>query len=90
VTSGLPALLLYVTPGCGLCGPFRERLAAFAAARGVAVQVRDLLGEDAATRLRHRYDVPVLLAGGEVLARHRWDAAAEQAVEAWLTGHGHC
>ncbi len=81
-----PSLVVYVTAGCGLCGPFRETLEAFASERGVKVVIRDLLGEDASTRLRHRYDVPVVLAGGKVLARHRWDAAAVQSLEAWLRG----
>jgi hypothetical protein len=73
VTGSRRVLVLWTTPGCGLCDEAVEALARVQQRVPFMLQVRDLLAAPAPFRLRHRYDVPVLMDGEQVLARHRVD-----------------
>jgi len=77
------ALVLWTTPGCSLCGEAVEALVRVQGRVPFTLEVRDLLSAPAPFRLRHRYDVPVLMEGDQLLFRHRVD---ERALEGRLRG----
>jgi glutaredoxin len=68
-------LTLLVRAYCHLCDDMREALAPLAARFGWAVEEIDI-DADAVLEKRWNESVPVLLAGGRELCRHRIDAAA--------------
>jgi glutaredoxin len=65
--------VLYSRAGCHLCDDLHRALAALPAARGVAVEVRDV-DADAAARVRWGHKVPVLLYAGELVCHGHLDA----------------
>ena len=84
MSDGGPGLVLWTTPGCSLCAEAVEALERVRARVPFRYAVKDLLSAPADFRLRHRYDVPVLLWEGErVVCRHRVE---EQALERLLRG----
>ncbi|MBM4380744.1 MAG: glutaredoxin family protein [Deltaproteobacteria bacterium] len=76
-------LVLWTTPGCGPCEEALEALRRVQARVAFTLDVRGLLSAPADFRLRHRYDIPLLLEGDRVLCRHRVD---EQGLERLLRG----
>jgi hypothetical protein len=65
-------LVLYSRDGCGLCEEMLLELGPWMAARGAAVEVRDVDG-DPLTRRRWGLKIPVLLVDGEAVAFGRLD-----------------
>jgi thioredoxin reductase (NADPH) len=78
-------LSLLVRRYCHLCDEMAAALeAALAARQAVAVVVEEIdVDADPALEARFGWDVPVLLAGEQVICRHRLDPAA---LAAWLSG----
>ena len=58
-----PRLVLYTAPGCSLCEPAREVVAAVAAPLGVAVVEVDISADPALER-RYRTQIPVVEVDG--------------------------
>lgn len=73
-------LIVYSRAGCHLCDELLAELASMTAGGPVRVRVVDV-DSDPVMRRRYGFDVPVVLADGEVLCRHRLDAGA---VAEWL------
>ena len=65
-------LALYSREGCHLCEELLAELAPWAAARDVAVELRDV-DADPVTRRRYGHRIPVLLVDGEPAAYGRLD-----------------
>ena len=63
-------LVVYSREGCGLCDELLLELAPWAAARGEAVEVRDV-DADPVARRRWGLKIPVLLLDGEPVASGR-------------------
>lgn len=63
-------LTLLGKPDCHLCHVMEEEIAPLLAERGVRLEVRDVR-EDPELLRRYRFEIPVLLADGVELARHR-------------------
>jgi hypothetical protein len=63
-------VVLLGKPDCHLCHVMEEVVAPVLAARGIALDVRDVRADPELLR-RYRNDIPVLLAGDVELARHR-------------------
>ena len=70
----VPDLVLYKRPGCHLCDEVQRELAPFVAAGEVRLEVVDLSG-DAELEALHGQSIPVLAAGGRVLAKGRFRVA---------------
>ncbi len=69
----MPTVILYSRPGCHLCDAAKREF--LAAVPGVHVEEVDV---DSDSELRQRYgnDIPVAVAGGRELFRHRFDPAS--------------
>ena len=78
--SAAPGLLLLSRPGCHLCDEMKKLLERVLSASGVSFVERNIEEDDELLR-RYVLEIPVLLVGGEVIARHR---AEESAVRARL------
>lgn len=63
-------LTLLGKPDCHLCHVMEAEIAPLLAERGVPLVVRDVR-EDPELLLRYRFEIPVLLADGVEIARHR-------------------
>jgi glutaredoxin-like protein DUF836 len=63
-------VILLGKPDCHLCHVMEEAVAPVLAERGIRLAVRDVR-EDSELLRRYRNDIPVLLADGVELARHR-------------------
>ena len=63
-------MILVGKPDCHLCHVMEEAVAPVLAERGIRLVVRDVR-EDPDWLRRYRNDIPVLLADGVELARHR-------------------
>lgn len=83
MTDAGRVLVLWTTPGCSLCDEAEAALERVRHRVPFQYELRDLLSAPASFRLRHRYDIPLLLDGERILARHRVD---EQALERRLRG----
>jgi glutaredoxin len=64
--------LLYSRAGCGLCEEMLAQLTGLPAAAGVPVDVVDVDGDPGA-RIRFGNQIPVLLAGGQLVCRGHLD-----------------
>jgi glutaredoxin len=69
----LPRLTLLGRAWCHLCDDMRNALTTLAAERPFELEVVDVDGDPELER-RYGEDIPVLLAGGAELCRHRLDA----------------
>lgn len=74
------AFTVYSRASCHLCDQLVEDLRSLAGGDGVSIEVVDV-DQDASLRDAYGWDVPVLVAEGEELCRHRLD---RRRVEAWL------
>jgi len=63
-------VVLLGKPDCHLCHVMEDIVAPVLAARGIALDVRDVRA-DPETLRRYRNDIPVLLVDGVEIARHR-------------------
>ena len=66
-------VLLYSKPGCHLCEVMKEEMAKAGCAELYKLEEINIEG-DAALLARYRYDIPVLMIGGEEAFRHRLTA----------------
>ena len=65
-----PVVTLYTKPGCHLCEPVAETIAAAAKVRRFSYVTRNIL-EDAEDFARYRYAIPVVTVDGREVARYR-------------------
>ena len=63
-------LTLLGKPDCHLCHVMEEEIAPVLATLGIALEVRDVRDDPEMLR-RYRFEIPVLLADGVEIARHR-------------------
>ncbi len=75
----MPQITLYTRPGCRLCQHARSELEV--AAPDVEVREVDVDG-DPDLRARYGLDIPVAVADGRELFRHRFDPGCIQALRA--------
>jgi hypothetical protein len=75
---------VYSRPGCHLCDVLVAALREQTAGADVRIEVLNI-DDDPALRSAYGVDVPVLMAEGEELCRHRLDRAR---VDAWLRAAG--
>ncbi len=68
----MTALTVWSREGCALCDEFLDELAPWAAARGLAVEVRDV-DADPDTRRRYGLKVPVLTLDGSPVCHGHLD-----------------
>lgn len=74
----MPEIIFYTRPGCRLCREALRQLAA--AVPGVAVREIDV-DSDPGLRSRYGCDIPVAVADGRELFRHRFDPSCVEAVQ---------
>jgi hypothetical protein len=69
------ALTLYTRPGCHLCDEMKAIVDEVG--RTMALELREVdITTDPSLEERYRYDIPVLAAGGRIVAKHRVTAPA--------------
>ena len=76
---GMLRVTLYTRPGCRLCETARRDLEA--AVKHIAIEEIDV-DCDPQLRTRYGFDVPVAVAEGRELFRHRFDAACLETISA--------
>ena len=77
--TGMLRVTLYTRPGCRLCETARKDLQA--AAKHIVIEEIDV-DRDPQLRARYGTDVPVAVAEGRELFRHRFDAACLETIGA--------
>jgi len=77
--TGMLRVTLYSRPGCRLCETARRELEA--AVKHITVEEIDV-DCDPQLRARYGYDVPVAVADGRELFRHRFDPACIETIRA--------
>jgi len=65
-----PLVTLYTKPGCHLCEPVAETIAAAAKVRAFESVTRNIL-DDPADFERYKHAIPVVTVDGREVARHR-------------------
>ena len=66
----LPTVILYTKPGCHLCEPVKETIAAAAGQRSFRFVSRNIL-EDPDDFDRYKHAIPVVTVNGKEIARYR-------------------
>ena len=66
----MPTVILYTKPGCHLCEPVAQTIAAAATLRAFHSLTRNIL-DDPADFERYRYAIPVVTVNGVEVARYR-------------------
>ena len=69
-----PTVTLYTKPGCHLCVPVAETIAAAAKVRAFTSLTRNIL-DDPVDFARYRYAIPVVTVNGAEVARYRLSLA---------------